>query len=89
MNREDVRAAIVAEVERIAPNTKGMAWDAKQSLRDQAELDSMDFLRFVEAVHRVFGIEVPERDYARVDSLAGCTDYVLARCATPSAGVGP
>ena len=89
MNREDVRAALVAEVERIAPNTKGMAWDAMRSLRDQAELDSMDFLRFVEAVHRVFGIEVPERDYARVDSLAGCTDYVLARRATPSAGVVP
>lgn len=46
--------------------------------RDQLDLDSMDFLNFVIAMHKEFKVEIPEADYAKVASLDGCTAYLRA-----------
>ena len=52
-------------------------------LREQLDLDSMDFLAFLEGVAERTGVEVPERDYEAVAALQGCVDYVAA--AAPAA----
>jgi acyl carrier protein len=48
------------------------------SLRKALAADSMDVLNFVTALHEELGVEVPERDYDRLDTLEGCVDYVVA-----------
>jgi len=45
-------------------------------LRDQLELDSMDFLDIVMELRKKFGIEVPEADYGQLASLDSCADYL-------------
>ena len=47
-------------------------------LRDELDLDSMDFLNLLIAVKDATGVEVPERDYPQVRTLAGLTAYVDA-----------
>jgi acyl carrier protein len=42
----------------------------------------MDFLNLVTALHDETGIEVPERDYARLSSIEGFVGYVTS--VTPS-----
>ena len=42
----------------------------------------MDFLNFVIALHRRFGVEIPEADYPKLATLDGCVDYLGS--ATPS-----
>ena len=39
----------------------------------------MDFLHFATALHDALGIDIPESDYERIASLAGCVDYLAAR----------
>ena len=47
-------------------------------LRDQLDIDSMDFLNFVIAVNERTGIDIPESDYGALATLNGCVAY-LAR----------
>ena len=39
----------------------------------------MDFLNLMEAIAAATGVEVPERDYPQVSTLAGLTAYIDAR----------
>jgi acyl carrier protein len=64
---------------RIAPEADPTALDGAIDLRDQLDIDSMDFLNFVIGLHREFAIEVPEADYPRLRTLDGCVDYVQER----------
>jgi acyl carrier protein len=43
------------------------------------DLDSMDFLNFVIALHEASGVDVPEKDYPQLASLNGCIEYLAAR----------
>jgi len=63
----------------IAPESDPGAVDADADLRAALDIDSMDFLGFLAAVHRHLGVAVPESDYAEVATLAGCAAYLAAR----------
>jgi acyl carrier protein len=52
-------------------------------LRDQLDIDSMDFLNFVIALHERLGVDVPERDYPQLATFDGCVEYLAAAPASP------
>lgn len=79
MTRDQVRDVVVEALLSVAPEIDPRALGAEQSLREQFELDSMDFLNFVIALHRRLGIDVPESDYSRLATLKGAVDYLAAR----------
>lgn len=41
-------------------------------LRDQIDVDSMDFLNFIILLHKTFGVEIPESDYPKYATINGC-----------------
>jgi acyl carrier protein len=47
--------------------------------RDQLDIDSMDFLNFVVALHERLHVDIPESDYPKVATLSGCVTYLAAR----------
>lgn len=53
-----------------------MSWAA---LREQLDLDSMDALNFVVALHGALGVEIPETDYPKLVTLDACVEYLAAR----------
>jgi acyl carrier protein len=76
MNREEIIAAIKDIIHTIAPdeNIDGLLSDVR--LRDQIELDSMDFLDIVMELRKRYGVQVPEEDYKELASLDGCVAYL-------------
>ena len=72
-----VRTALYA----IAPDLEGETLDPDRRYRDQFEFDSMDFLRYVVELHRVTGVDIPEADYPRLETLAAATAYLRCRAA--------
>lgn len=78
MTRAEIQAKILEALLNVAPEVDTATLDANIALRDQVDLDSMDFLRFVVELHRQLGVEVPEADYQKLSSLAGVVDYVAA-----------
>jgi acyl carrier protein len=79
MKREEIRARVLEQLGRIAPEADLAALPDDVKLRDELEIDSMDFLNFATALHDAFGVDVPESDYEQIASLAGCVDYLAAR----------
>lgn len=78
MTRDELRAAVIAALTRIAPEIDPAALDASAPLREQVDLDSVDFMNFLVAVHRDLGVSVPETDYARIPSIDACVEYLAA-----------
>jgi len=78
MTEAEIKAAVLAALSSVAPEVEEVALDPLQDIREQLEIDSMDFLNFMMALHQALGIEVPEQDYGDVASLDGCVRY-LAR----------
>jgi acyl carrier protein len=76
MNRDEVTKSILGILAKLAPEIPAKSIKPNQSLREQLELDSMDFLNFVIRLHQVFGMEIPESDYKLLSSLTDCVDYV-------------
>lgn len=79
MNRTDLRAAVIAELKRIAPELEEGELAADRPLREQVDLDSMDWLNFLVALHERLKVEIPESDYARLGTLDQTVDYLAAR----------
>jgi acyl carrier protein len=76
---DDPRALLAGLLRRIAPEVDLDDVDPDADLQDEVDLDSMDFLNLVTALHETTGIDVPERDYPSLSSVSGFVDYVVAR----------
>ena len=85
MTTDDPTERVLDVLVRIAPEIDRASVRPDASLRDEYDLDSMDFLNFVIGLHDAFGIDIPETDYPALATLAGCVRYVTAHAAPPPA----
>jgi acyl carrier protein len=76
MTIDTSRIAVRQSLHRVAPEVDLDLLDPAAELREELDLDSMDFLRFVEALHEFAGVDVPERDYPKLRTLDSCTAYL-------------
>ncbi len=76
MTREEISAAIIGIINDILPEGDCSDVDPDKKLRDQLELDSMDFLDIVMELRKKYGIEVPEADYPQLATLNSCINYL-------------
>jgi acyl carrier protein len=53
--------------------------DPAAPLRDQVNVDSMDFLNFVVALHKTCGVDIPEPDYEKLGTVDEIVAYLLTR----------
>ncbi len=81
MKREQVRATVLEVLRQIAPEADPAAIDPGVNLRDQLDIDSMDFLNFLIALDKQLHVDIPERDYGQLGTLDACVDYLAARSA--------
>jgi acyl carrier protein len=75
----EARGAVRAALAEVAPEVDPASLADDVELTRQVDLDSMDFLAFVTAIHALTGVDVPERDYPRLATLAGAAAYLAAR----------
>jgi acyl carrier protein len=76
MNADDARALLARLLRGIAPEADLSLVDPSAPMQEELDLDSMDFLNLVTALHDQTGIDVPERDYPRLASVDGFVAYV-------------
>ncbi len=60
----------------IAPEADLASLKPDVSFRDQLDIDSMDFLNFVIALHEKLHLEIPETDYPKLTTLNGCMEHL-------------
>lgn len=76
MSTDDIPNVIVHEMRRIAPDVEISDINPDGDLREEFDIDSMDFLNLVTALGKRFSIPVPESDYARMASYSALCEYL-------------
>ena len=79
MNKEKVRQIVLDIIAEIAPDEDLSGVKPEVRLRDQLDLDSMDFLDIVMELRKQHGIEVPEEEYQELASLDSSASYLLPK----------
>jgi acyl carrier protein len=77
--REQIRSAILDTLCTIAPEIDPAGIVPGAPLREQIDLDSMDFLNVIIRLHETLGIDIPESDYAQLATLDSAVDYLARR----------
>jgi acyl carrier protein len=81
MTREEVREVVLRSLAAIAPEADLSRLRSDLSIRDELDIDSVDFLNFVIALHESLHVDIAETDYAKIATLEKCVDYLLSRAA--------
>lgn len=79
MDPLSVRNQVLSALKSIAPEVEPEQFHSDRSLREEVDLDSMDWLRLIEALHRSLGIVIPETDYQHVDTLDKLVAYLMQK----------
>jgi acyl carrier protein len=79
MTRDAIREAVVKALTDVAPEIDPASLSPDEAFRQEFDLDSMDFLNFVIALHASLNVDVPEADYPRLGTLNGAVDYLANR----------
>lgn len=81
--RNALMQTVVTLLRAIAPEVEADALVPARSLRQQVDLDSMDWLNFLVSLHERFGVNIPESDYAQLVSLDTVVNYLGSRIDKP------
>ncbi len=76
MTKDHIKAVVLRTLGSIAPEADLSQIKPDIPLRDQLDVDSMDFLNFVIGLHKELNVEIPEADYPRLATLNGCVAYL-------------
>lgn len=76
MNRQELMAILVSTLQSVAPEVDEKVLVANRPLRNQVDLDSMDWLNFLIGLHEQLKVDIPESDYAKLLTLDNLVDYL-------------
>ena len=76
MHTTEIRAAILEIIRDIVRDEDLSDLESGVRIRDQIEMDSMDFLDIVMELRKRYGVTVPEDDYMELSTLDGAVEYL-------------
>ena len=79
MTHDQVKEIVLNIISVVAPDADLANVKSDVRLRDQLEMDSMDFLDIVMELRKRYKIEVPKEDYPKLASLDSCAEYLVPR----------
>jgi acyl carrier protein len=79
LTNEEVRSKVLDIIADIALDNDVTGIKDEVALREQLDLDSMDFLDIVMELKKRHKIEVPQEDYTRLASMQSCVEYLAPK----------
>lgn len=83
MTRAEIRETVVRLLAEIAPEVDPASVKDDIELRDQFDLDSLDWLNFIIAIDQELQVGIPEADYQQLVSVDAFVEYLGARLGVP------
>ncbi len=78
---EQIDRALRRALAEIAPEADVAALDPQRSFHAQLEIDSIDFLRLMDALERALGLQIPDAEYHHLATPGSCRVYLRRRLA--------
>jgi len=79
MKKDEIKSAIIKTILKVAPDIEEDEIELDANIQRSLEIDSFDFLKILTSMNEEFGVEVPEADYSKVDTLENMANYFLER----------
>ena len=79
MTQDELRAAYLDALTGVAPDIDATTVADDEHIQDDLDLDSMDVLNLVTALHERFGIDIPEADYPQIATAALAVRYLAEK----------
>jgi acyl carrier protein len=79
VTEDEIRTVVLRVLGEIAPEADPARLDPDINLRDQLDLDSMDVLNIMIALHEALHVDIPETDYPKLATLNGAIAYLMQR----------
>ena len=79
LNHEQIRAEVLEILSTLAPGIQLARIDPEKPLRAQIDLDSMDWLNVLVAIHERMRVNSPESDYGKLQTLDGIVAYLAPK----------
>ena len=79
MTSEELRSVLQETLSTVVPEIDWQTVDDHMDLRDQIDIDSMDMLNWVIALHQRLGVDIPEVDVPRLVTLDGALHYLMIK----------
>ena len=73
--QESIIENLITELKNIAPEIDTLM--PNKDIRDQVDLDSIDYLRFINSINKKFELQIPEKDYSKLQTLQDFEQYIL------------
>lgn len=84
MTPTEIRPLVLRAIGRVAPEADLSKLRGDVDIRDELDIDSIDFVKFLTALHEELRCDIPERDYSELSTVDGAERYLTRRLA-PSA----
>ncbi|WP_299700635.1 acyl carrier protein [uncultured Pontibacter sp.] len=78
MTSEEIKQTLLQQLKGIAPDTEPEQLQPDDNIRQTLGIDSFDYLQFMVALDEKFGIQTPEEDYGKIQTLRELTEYIEA-----------
>ena len=79
MTIDEIKSVILEIIQDIDDEADLDNLNPGEALRDQLDLDSMDFLDIVMELRKRYQIQIPEADYPQLATLDSCVNYLMPR----------
>ena len=76
MNSGILHQTIVVLLQQIAPDTVPATLKLEENIRETLNIDSFDFLQFIIALNEKTGVEIPEEDYGKINTIQNAIEYI-------------
>lgn len=77
LTKEEIKSIIIETILEIAPDVEEDDIVTNENIQRSLEIDSFDFLNILTSLYTKVGVEVPEKDYSKVDTIDHMVEYFL------------
>jgi acyl carrier protein len=84
VTRDELRQAVLDVLRQIAPEADVSRLEPDKAIRDQLDVDSIDFMRLLIGVNERLHVDIPEADYPKVATIQGMVEYIARASAGPA-----
>lgn len=84
MNETELKPILLGLLKKVAPDTEPETLKPDDNIRTTLEIDSFDYLQFIVAIDEQFGLDTPEEDYGKIQTLRTLTSYVREKATKPA-----
>jgi acyl carrier protein len=79
MTDAEIKSAILDGLAQIAPESDPAELSPNENIRRALDIDSFDFLNFLIGLHEKLGVDIPEADYGKLNTLDEMVAYLASR----------